>query len=172
MHFYPRHVGDYARDAGYLTLLEHGAYTVLMDWCYANEQPLDPKLVFAICRASSRAEKMAVTAVLQRFFQYDGKVWRHKRIEAEIAKYKAKTEKARQSIKARWDKQKDTNVLRTNTERITNQEPITNNQNESPKIEKKILPPPIATLATGVQRGGGSGWVGELVKPFSEKMKP
>lgn len=153
MHFYPRHLGDYARDAGYLSLLEHGAYTVLMDWCYANEQPLDPKLVFAICRASSRAEKFAVNAVLHRFFQYDGKVWRHKRIEAEIAKYKAKTEKARQSIKVRWDRQKDTNVLRSNTERITNQEPITNNQNRNAEISPA---PPIPPRVSEDSRGGGS----------------
>ena len=36
MHFYKFHIGDYAKDTGHLTLLEHGVYRSLMDWSYAN----------------------------------------------------------------------------------------------------------------------------------------
>jgi uncharacterized protein YdaU (DUF1376 family) len=126
MNFYPRHLGDYARDAGYLSQSEHGAYTLLLDWYYANEKPVPPDLVFDITKAASRGEKKAAEKVLRRFFVYDGKVWTHKRVESELAKMREKSEKARGSAKSRW--------MRTHSERnadamlSNNQYPISNNQ--------------------------------------------
>ena len=38
MNYYERHLGDYARDTGHLSMLEHGAYTLLMDRSSASEQ--------------------------------------------------------------------------------------------------------------------------------------
>ena len=37
MNYYQRHIGDYARDTGHLSLLEHGVYMVLLDYHYASE---------------------------------------------------------------------------------------------------------------------------------------
>jgi len=83
--FYP---ADYGRDTGHLTLVEHGAYRVLMDHYYAHEAPLPANVarLFRLCRAKSEDEKKAVRFVLKEFFAKEADGYRHKRIEAEIAK--------------------------------------------------------------------------------------
>ena len=127
MNFYPRHLGDYARDAGYLSQTEHGAYTLLLDWYYANERPIPADLVYDIAKATTRAEKQAAEKVLRRFFLWDGKVWSHKRVEAELAKLREKSVKARDSAKVRW--------MRTHSERNANGM-LTNNQYPTTNIQK------------------------------------
>ena len=38
MHYYKRNLGDYAKKAGRLSMLEHGSYTLLIDACYDRER--------------------------------------------------------------------------------------------------------------------------------------
>jgi uncharacterized protein YdaU (DUF1376 family) len=124
MNYYPRHLGDYSKDAGYLSMLEHGAYTLALDWYYANERPIPRELAFSICKASSRAEKQAVHRVLQAFFKWDeSSGWHHKRVEAELAKMREKRVKARHSATHRWGSERNANALLSN-----NQEPIAKSQ--------------------------------------------
>ena len=40
MNFYKRFIGDYQRDTAHLAMLEHGAYTALLDAYHATEKPL------------------------------------------------------------------------------------------------------------------------------------
>jgi uncharacterized protein YdaU (DUF1376 family) len=97
MHYYPRNISDYRRDTSVLTLLQHGAYTLLMDEAYDTERPLpsDPELLYRICRAFSKTEKMAVAFVVERYFQVQGGSLAHKRIDAEVAEYKEGAERNR-----------------------------------------------------------------------------
>lgn len=137
MKYYIRHLGDYARDAGYLNVLEHGVYTLLLDWSYASEKGIPKEIAYDICKAKSRSEKRAVQRVLETFFFWDGKNgWRHKRVEAEIAKMNEKAEKARKSINVRWDRQKQKQGyegIRTYNERTTDViQPITHNPKRTP----------------------------------------
>ena len=137
MKYYIRHLGDYARDAGYLTTLEHGVYTLLLDWSYACEKGIPREIAHDICKAKTRAEKRAVQRVLDTFFFWDSKNdWRHKRVEAEIAKMNEKGEKARKSINVRWDRERqkqDVKGIRTYNERNTDDiQPITHNPKRSP----------------------------------------
>jgi len=83
--FYP---ADYGRDTGHLTLVEHGAYRLLMDHYYATETPLpsDVARLMRLCRARTTAERDAVRLVLAEFFKPGEEGWRHKRIDAEIVK--------------------------------------------------------------------------------------
>ena len=126
MNYYPRHLGDYARDAGHLTLAEHGAYTLLLDRYYATERPIGREEAFRICRAASKADKAAVSRVLSEFFRWTDEGYRNKRADDEIARAQAKSGKARESAQHRW--------MRTHSERnangmlSNNQEPIANNQ--------------------------------------------
>lgn len=98
MNYYKRHLGDYARDAGHLTALEHGIYTLLIDWYYVNEAPIPDSRAHRIAR--SRREEVA--PVLEEFFVRVGDVWQHKRIDREIELYRAKAAKARDSASLRW----------------------------------------------------------------------
>jgi uncharacterized protein YdaU (DUF1376 family) len=71
MHYYKRNLGDYAKKAGRLTMLQHGSYTLLLDACYDRET--FPTLEQAIewTWASTEAEVEAVKFVLSRFFTLD-----------------------------------------------------------------------------------------------------
>ena len=89
MNYYERYVGDYLRDTQHLSLLEHGAYGVLMDVYYATEQPLPGALdsVYRICRAMTKAEQAAVRSICdQFFFVADDGTRHHKRCDREIEK--------------------------------------------------------------------------------------
>ena len=128
MHYYPKNIGDYRRDTMNLSLLEHGVYMTLIDHYILNEEPisLDHLDVCWTIGARTDNEKTAVCLILSKFFIKTDEGYRHKRCDEEIAKYHAKSDKAKESINKRWNK--DTNVIRTYNEGNTNHKPITNNQ--------------------------------------------
>lgn len=118
MNYYPRHLGDYARDAGHLTLAEHGAYTLLLDRYYATEQPIGREEAFRICRATSKVDRAAVTYILQKFFLWTDQGYRNKRADEEILRSRERSEKAKASAGSRWNQRlTDTNGMRTHSER-------------------------------------------------------
>ena len=84
MHYYKRNIGDYNKKAGRLTMLQHGAYTLLLDACYDRER--FPTLDEAIdwTWASSEEEIAAVKFVIHKFFTEAGEIWRQSRIQEEI----------------------------------------------------------------------------------------
>lgn len=88
MNYYERHLGDYARDTAHLSMLEHGAYTALLDRYYATEEPIPADQVHRVARARSRDEKAAVDAVLAEFFTLEADGWHSKRADAVIAEFK------------------------------------------------------------------------------------
>jgi uncharacterized protein YdaU (DUF1376 family) len=131
MNYYSRHLGDYARSAGYLTLAEHGAYNLLMDWYFANERPIPREDAYAICKAFSLAEKKAVLKVLETFFKWEPDLgWYHKRIEIELVKMRELSAKKRNAANQRWNR----NSMQMHSEsnsgamQSNNQYPITNIQ--------------------------------------------
>jgi uncharacterized protein YdaU (DUF1376 family) len=83
--FYP---GDYARDTGHLSLMEHGAYRALMDHYYATELPLPNAVdrLIRLCRAYTPDEEAAVRRVLADFFVAGEDGFRHPRIDEELTK--------------------------------------------------------------------------------------
>lgn len=134
MHYYKRNLGDYAKKAGRLSMLQHGAYTLLIDACYDREQ--FPTLDEAIdwTWASSAAEIEAVEFVLRKFFVLEDGRYVQKRIQEEIADYHDKSATNARIAKERESKRNEssTNRARTVNEAPPNQEPITNNQEDTP----------------------------------------
>lgn len=99
-------------------MLEDSAYRRLLDVYYSTEKPL-PKEHDKVCRlirAKSRQEKKSVVTILQEFFLLRSDGWINKRADQEIAKYKDKTDKARQSAAVRWDNERNANAMRTHSE--------------------------------------------------------
>ena len=91
MHWYKHYVADYQQDTADLTLIEHGAYRALLDAYYQREGPLpsDPKLLYRITHAHSKAERAAVKRMVSAFFtSVDGHVL-NVRADKEIVKYQA-----------------------------------------------------------------------------------
>ena len=107
--YYNKYVGDYARDTRGLSLVEHGAYNLLLDDYYSNgclEHSLEQ--CFRVCMAFEQVERDAVKSVLDKFFipLPDGGYY-HKRVEEEIAKqtkaYEARLLKSKRAANARWN---------------------------------------------------------------------
>jgi uncharacterized protein YdaU (DUF1376 family) len=79
VNYYQRYCGDYAKKTARLTLIQHGAYTLLLDEYYSTEQPLPADLgeLNRICRAMTKAEQEAVKFVAEKFFQVAADGMRH-----------------------------------------------------------------------------------------------
>jgi uncharacterized protein YdaU (DUF1376 family) len=90
----PIYVGDYLRDTIGLTFAEHGAYLLTIFAYWTNGGPLTEK------QARRASGRFAVTVA--KFFTVSGGVWKHKRIDAELAKAKAFSEKQRHAAVMRW----------------------------------------------------------------------
>lgn len=137
MHYYKRNIGDYHKKAGRLTMLQHGAFTLLMDACYDRER--FPTLEEAIewLWASSKEEVEAVEFVLNRFFTLDNGVYVQKRIEDELSNYHKNSETNKRIAIERETKRREKRTLRALSVNgfstlehgaPPNQEPLTINQ--------------------------------------------
>jgi len=127
MHYYSKNIGDYRRDTMNLSLLEHGVYMTLIDHYTLNEEPisLDHLDVCWTIGARTDNEKTAVCLILSKFFIKTDEGYRHKRCDEEIAKYHAKSDKAKESANKRWDS--NANAMRTHSEGNANHKPTTIN---------------------------------------------
>jgi len=145
MHYYKKNLGDYAKKTGRLSLLQHGAYTLLIDACYDREQfpTLDDAMDWLL--PINDEERQAIEFVLKRFFTLEGDVYVQNRIKEEITDYKAKALKnkliAQEREKAKRTK-RERNVHDKHQDREPNQEPRTKNQepNKKNKQKNKAIP--------------------------------
>lgn len=70
VNFYKHHIGDYAKKTGHLSLLEHGAYLVMLHAYYGTEKPLPlGEQLYRITRAQSKAERAAVDSIARQFWE-------------------------------------------------------------------------------------------------------
>jgi uncharacterized protein YdaU (DUF1376 family) len=109
LNYYEHHLGDYAKDAGHLTMTEEGAYRRLLDAYYIREKPLpaDPRECCKLARASAKPDRDAVSYVLREFFELRDDGYHQGRADAEIARFQDKQRKAARSANARWGKTDD-----------------------------------------------------------------
>lgn len=143
MYFYQHHIGDYRRDTSHLSLLEHGIYRQLLDLYYITEKPLDANALRLICARNADEMQVAMQVLSEFFTLEDGKYY-HTRCEDEIAKFHDKSNKAKASAKARWNKDNDlnANAMRTHSEGNANHKPITINHKPIkyiPQIPAELL---------------------------------
>ena len=99
MNYYARHIGDYAKDAGHLTMIEDGAYQRLLDAYYSAEEALPDIGIERLCRARTPKESKVLRSVLTEFFELREGKWHKKRCDEEIAEYRVKAEIARNNGK-------------------------------------------------------------------------
>lgn len=143
MHYYKRNIGDYHRKAGRLTMLQHGAYTLIMDSCYDREQFPTREQAIDWCWASTPEEIAAVDFVLNKFFILSGDVFVQGRINDELERYHGNAETNRRIAlereenrrnRARIEDEHNTDRARKDDEPPPNQEPLTTNQ--EPRTKK------------------------------------
>ncbi len=108
MNYYEHHIGDYAEATAHLSFVEDAAYSRLIRKYYALEGPLpaDLRAVQRLICARSEEEREAVQIVLNEFFTLADDGYHNARCDEEIARYREKQEKARNSANARWSKSK------------------------------------------------------------------
>ncbi len=152
MNYYEHHIGDYAAATAHLSWDEDMAYTRLLRAYYHNERGIPDAERYRVARATTAAQRKAVDSVLGEFFSNVDGVWRQKRADEEVDRFKDKQRKAKASANARWahternadasDKSStkdDANALRTHCEGNAHQTPDTRHQTQSsqPQVARK-----------------------------------
>lgn len=116
MNYYEHHLGDYAKDAGHLTLIREGAYRRLIDVYYSREAPLpaDIEQCCELARVTSKPERQAVVDVLERFFDLQADGYHQKRCDEEIEKYLESEPEREEKKKAGKERQRRYRERRAN----------------------------------------------------------
>lgn len=124
MHYYQFNIGDYVSSTQHLDETEDLAYRRMLDIYYSKELPLpvDQKDIARLIRMRTHCESIAV--VLHEFFVLEKDGYHCARADKEVLAFQAKSDRARKSAEARWNKNKDlpekeidANALRTECER-------------------------------------------------------
>lgn len=146
MHHYQFNIGDYRKDTGHLSLLEHGIYRMLLDTYYLSDGVMeadDAKIMRTHC-VRTADEQQAYKNVISDFFQLRDGHYFHTGCDKVLGRIYEKSDKARASAQARWDKklnknnnkekqktkssEENANAMRTHGERNANgMLPITHN---------------------------------------------
>lgn len=156
MHYYKRNLGDYAKKAGRLSMLQHGSYTLLIDACYDREAFPTLEEALEWTWASTTEEMEAVSFVLRKFFTLENGVYVQKRIEEEIAEYHGKAETNKRIAVERETKRKEksTDRARTVNETPPNHKPLTKNHKPSKsKTETPSASPKYSALNDLIEKG-------------------
>lgn len=147
MHYFKLNIGDYHKKAGRLTMVEHGAYTLLLHACYDRERFPTEDEALDWCWARTQEEIAAVKFVLSKFFVLTDGRYVQTRIQEEIDAFHQKAETNR-AIAIEREARRRTNRGRSVSETQgdeheppPNQEPRTNNQEPSSVGEERRSPP-------------------------------
>lgn len=134
MHYFKRNIGDYHKKAGRLSMIEHGAYTLLIDACYDRERFPTKEEAIDWCWARTDEEINAVTFVLGKFFDLVEGRYVQLRIQDEIDAYRATALKNKEIAEKREEarrtkrEQEGTKRQRNVDEAPPNHKPLTINQ--------------------------------------------
>lgn len=145
MYHYQKNIGDYRSATQHFTLVEHGVYNQLLDWYYLDEQalPIDNRTLFRRLSAKSEVEQEAVVVVLSEMFIQTDAGWVHKRVEREIAQYRAKANQAREAGKLGGRPSKKGHGLDENRdgyEKKPDAKPTANREPSTSEEEKALVP--------------------------------
>lgn len=140
MNYYKRHLGDYAKDTRHLSLAEHGAYCLLLDYYYSTEKPIPDDRCERIANAYADFEREAVRAVLREFFVRTDAGWTNRRADEVIAEAAGKSLKAKESALARWGKdesERNANASKPHSDGNASHKPLATKEQESKALEQQ-----------------------------------
>lgn len=168
MNYYKRHLGDFARDCPNLSQGAVGAYTLLLDFYYANEKPLPLQRdqLVRIARAFTAAERKALDEALELFDREDDG-YHSGRADEEIAAYHAKAEANRENGqkggRPKGQTKPKPNPQKTQT--VSGSEP-TNNLSQNPESNSHLK----ASKASPYSSAGAACPQAEIVELYHELL--
>lgn len=176
MNYYKRHLGDYAKDTRHLSMSEHGAYCLLLDYYYSTEKPIPDDRCERIANAYADFEREAVRAVLGEFFVKTEAGWVSRKADEVIAEASVKSLKAKESAEARWNKhesERNANASKTHSKGNASHKPLAiKEQKATPdgelfdgipeqvvhdfkQLRQKLRAPITTTAMAGIRREAG-----------------
>jgi uncharacterized protein YdaU (DUF1376 family) len=171
MYYYKKNIGDYHKKAGRLSMLQHGAYTLLIDSCYDRE--VFPTLEDAIdwTWASTSEELDAVEFVLKRFFTLEDGLYVQNHIKEDLDKYHENSATNKRIAIEREAKRRKNSTKRAQfvNEPTPNQEPLTKEPltklkdmspsapvNQEKKVSKQFIKPTPEELVAHFESKGSN----------------
>ncbi|MFA6046501.1 MAG: DUF1376 domain-containing protein [Phycisphaerales bacterium] len=150
--YYQRYPGDYLRDTIHLSLVEHGAYTILLDAYYSNGVPFPSDLTkFVKARARNKSEKDALLSVADEFFPVSDDGLRHNaRADRELSKRKAYTHAQALRAGMRWHSAGNAKAMPETC--AGNAEAMPPSPSPSPSPEPPPTPTPAGKKTTSVRK--------------------
>lgn len=145
MHYYQFNIGDYVSSTQHLDENEDLAYRRMLDVYYSKESPLpkEEKEIARLIRMRTHSESIA--NVLREFFTLENDGYHCERADKEIHAFQSKSDKARKSAEARWNKNKDlpknesnANAMRTQSEGNAKQETLNTKQETNKEIYQQL----------------------------------
>jgi len=183
VNWYPHYTGDYLRDTAHLSLIQHGAYRLLLDHYYATAAPLpaDVDALYRICRAFDQSERTAVGFVLGQFFELRADGYHNRRADRQLVTQKEQHERlsegARKTNAKRWGKPSPSDSPSDSPSgRISKAKAKYQNQREEKTPAAKTAPPPdprhepfvrFAYGAFETKHGQKPSWQGKDFKALS-----
>lgn len=141
--WYPRDMGKYARDTKDLSMMEHGAYNLLLDYYYSkgkieagnassNASLLpDNSRAYRICCAITREEQKSVDDVLRKFFRLENGFFVNDKCEEVIViqeqKHQKRVNAGRKGGQSNASSNATTNTPQTKTKKENLDNPLTPN---------------------------------------------
>jgi len=123
MHYYQHHIGDFLRDTSSLSQANAFSYLKLLWMYYDTEAPLPDDPEYLAFKIGASIED--VKQILKGFFTLENGVWNQRRCDAEIAKFRLKSDRAKTANQIRWQSKMDTV---SEPDQIATNKPITNNK--------------------------------------------
>jgi len=184
LNYYRRYVGDYLRDTARLSMLDHGAYCLLLDYYYSEEEPLpaDRQEIYTMVRAMTPEHRKSVDKILDRYFELADDGYHNNRADEELGVATAVIETSRENGKkgGRPKTQKQTrnetqtetqNITQTKTGKVTRDEPANNHPpttNHQPPASS-LQPPASSQSGGGVDASSSAREPQKAPPPLPEK---
>jgi len=131
-------------------MAKHGAYRLMIDYCYINEGPLPKKKsdIYEICKAATKANRDDVDAVLEAKWVLHDDGYHNDRIDEELEMYRSKAGKNRENGNLGGRPKKTQTVTEHETQNKPNNNLKPESTNQNPEL--KDTPSGIPSAATAV----------------------
>lgn len=139
MNYFKFWIGDYQRDTGTLSPLEHGIYVLMLVHYYGTEKPLPfGKDLYRLLRADTKPERRAVDVISGRYWEISTEGLINRRALLEIHRAAQIKAQNKEIGKLGGRRKADRSVTQSLTERLPNANP-NHSHSHSHNQEKKVV---------------------------------